>query len=134
MAIFRYGLRELLPPTIKLISGPGCPVCVTPNEYLDKAIALAKMDGVIIATFGDMMRVPGSRSSLEEEKANGASIKAVYSTDDALAMARKNKDKQVVFLGVGFETTWSDWRSSMSLLLRAAITSSYLRIPVSDIR
>jgi hydrogenase expression/formation protein HypD len=105
MAIFRYGLRELLPPAIRLISGPGCPVCVTPNEYLDKAIALAKMDGVIIATFGDMMRVPGSRSSLEEERANGASIKAVYSTDDALVMARKNKDKQVVFLGVGFETT-----------------------------
>lgn len=105
MAIFRYGLRELLPANICLISGPGCPVCVTPNEYLDKAIALSKMDDVIIATFGDMMRVPGSRSSLENEKAKGASIRAVYSTDDALDIARKNADKQVVFIGIGFETT-----------------------------
>ncbi len=105
MAIFRYGLRELLPANIRLISGPGCPVCVTPNKYLDKAIALSKMKDVIITTFGDMMRVPGSRSSLENEKAKGAAIKAVYSTDDALNIARKNTDKQVIFLGVGFETT-----------------------------
>lgn len=105
MAIFRYGLRGLLPSGIRLISGPGCPVCVTPNEYLDTAIALAGIDNVIITTFGDMMRVPGSRSSLEAEKAKGASVKAVYSTDDALALARRYPDKQVVFLGVGFETT-----------------------------
>jgi hydrogenase expression/formation protein HypD len=105
MAIFRYGLRELLPTNIRLISGPGCPVCVTPNDYLDKAIAIASMDGVVVATFGDMMRVPGSRSSLYAEKAAGADIRAVYSTDDAIAIARKNPGKQVVFLGVGFETT-----------------------------
>ncbi len=105
MAIFRFGLRDLLPANIKLISGPGCPVCVMPNDYLDKAIALSGMEGVTIATFGDMMRVPGSYSSLEIEKAAGASIWPVYSTDDALAMARKDPAKQVVFLGVGFETT-----------------------------
>ena len=105
MAIFRYGLRGLLPENIRLISGPGCPVCVTPADYLDKAIFIAGLEGVIVATFGDMMRIPGSHSSLEKEKAKGASVKAVYSTDDALDMARKKADSQVVFLGVGFETT-----------------------------
>lgn len=105
MAIFRFGLRRLLPDAIRLISGPGCPVCVTPNAYLDKAIAIAKMPNVILTTFGDMMRVPGSRSSLEQERTAGRSVKVVYSTDDALALARKHRDKEVVFLGIGFETT-----------------------------
>ena len=105
MSIFRYGLRGLLPENIRLISGPGCPVCVTPADYLDKAISIAGLKGVTIATFGDMMRIPGSRSSLEKEKAKGASVKAVYSTDDVLDMARKDARRQVVFLGVGFETT-----------------------------
>ena len=104
-AIFRFGLRDLLPSNIKLLSGPGCPVCVTPNGYLDHAIEIAKLPGVIITTFGDMIRVPGSRSSLEKEKAAGRAIKAVYSTDDALDIARKNPKREVVFLGVGFETT-----------------------------
>lgn len=105
MAIFRFGLKSILPENINLISGPGCPVCVTPNEFLDKAIALAGRKNVIITTFGDMMRVPGSYSSLEKEKAKGASIKMVYSTEDALKIAKVNPDKEVVFLGVGFETT-----------------------------
>ena len=105
MAVFRFGLRGLLPPNIKLISGPGCPVCVTPVEYLDRAIAIARLPDVIIATFGDMMRVPGSRSSLYREKADGKDVKTVYSTDDALRLAKKNPGKEVVFLGVGFETT-----------------------------
>ena len=105
MAIFRFGLRDILPDGIRLLSGPGCPVCVTPNAFLDKAIALTNMPGVILATFGDMFRVPGSYSSLEKEKAKGASIKTVYSSMDALEMAKKNADKEVVFLGVGFETT-----------------------------
>ncbi len=105
MAIFKFGLRSLLPANIKLLSGPGCPVCVTPNGYLDRAIAIAKLPNVIIATFGDMMRVPGSRSSLEKERASGREIKIVYSTDDAIDIAGRNPDKQVVFLGVGFETT-----------------------------
>jgi hydrogenase expression/formation protein HypD len=105
MSIFRFGLRDLLPKNINLISGPGCPVCVTPNEYLDKAIAIAALDNVIIATFGDLFRVPGSRSSLEKERAKGKDIRMVYSSLDALEIAKKNPDKEVVFLGIGFETT-----------------------------
>ena len=105
MSIFRFGLKSLLPENINLLSGPGCPVCVTPNEFIDKAIALAGMKNVIITTFGDMLRVPGSYSSLEKEKGKGASIKMVYSTEDALSIAAKHKDKEVVFLGIGFETT-----------------------------
>jgi hydrogenase expression/formation protein HypD len=105
VSIFRHGIRELLPPTIELLSGPGCPICVTANSDLDWAIALAEEPEVIIATFGDMVRVPGSRSSLEKAKAAGADVRVVYSTLDALHMARENPHRPVVFLGVGFETT-----------------------------
>ena len=105
MAIFRFGLRDILPGNINLISGPGCPVCVTPNEFIDKAISLGRRRDVIIATFGDMLKVPGSRSSLEKERARGASIKIVYSSIDALDLAKRRPDKEVVFLGIGFETT-----------------------------
>lgn len=105
MSIFRFGLRDILPPGIKLISGPGCPVCVTPNEYIDKAITVANTKDVIIATFGDMLKVPGSRSSLEKEKANGCDIRIVYSSLDALQIAEKNPKKEAIFLGIGFETT-----------------------------
>lgn len=105
MSIFRFGLRDILPANINLISGPGCPVCVTPNEFIDKAIALARRKDTIITTFGDMFKVPGSYSSLEKEKAKGAAIKMVYSSMDALELAKKMPDKEVVFLGIGFETT-----------------------------
>ncbi len=105
MSIFRFGLRDILPKGIKLISGPGCPVCVTPNEFIDKAIAIANAKGVIVATFGDMLKVPGSRSSLEKEKAKGRDIRIVYSSLDALDLARKYTTKRIVFLGIGFETT-----------------------------
>jgi len=105
MSVFKFGLRDILPANINLMSGPGCPVCVTPNEFIDRAIAISKIKGVIIATFGDMLRVPGSYSSLDKEKALGADIRVVYSTIDALELARKNRSKEVVFLGVGFETT-----------------------------
>jgi len=105
MAIYQYGLRTLLPPQVRLISGPGCPVCVTPNEYLDRAVALCRLPDVIVATFGDMVRVPGSSSSLQEERARGADIRVVYSPLDAVALAATNPGKRVVFLGVGFETT-----------------------------
>jgi hydrogenase expression/formation protein HypD len=104
-AIMRYGLRTLLPSTVDLRSGPGCPVCVTSNADLDRAIALAKVPGLILATFGDMMRVPGSRQSLQDAKAGGADVRMVYSTLDALTIARQNPARPVVFLGVGFETT-----------------------------
>jgi len=105
VAIFKSGIKSMLPDNVKLISGPGCPVCVTPNPYLDRAIALSRLDNIIIATFGDMMKVPGSSSSLEKEKTKGGDIRMVYSTLDALKIAQNNSDKKVVFLGVGFETT-----------------------------
>ena len=104
MSIGRYGLRSLLPSHIKLISGPGCPVCVTAAKEIDMMIKLASHD-VIVTTFGDLMRVPGSRSSLQKDRANGADVRVVYSPFDALEIAKKNPDKPVVFLGVGFETT-----------------------------
>ncbi|MGB8657563.1 MAG: hydrogenase formation protein HypD [Candidatus Zixiibacteriota bacterium] len=104
-AIFQSGIKTLLPPSIKLVSGPGCPVCVTPNQYLDRAIALSRLEDVIITTFGDMMRVPGSSSSLEKEKTRGSDVRVVYSTLDALRIARDDRAEKVVFLGVGFETT-----------------------------
>ena len=105
VTIFRYGIRQVLPETIEMVSGPGCPVCVTANANLDKAIALSRMPGVIIATFGDMIKVPGSYSSLQKVKADGADVRMVYSTMDALNIAEGNPDKSVVFLGIGFETT-----------------------------
>lgn len=105
MAIFRGGLRTLLPQSIRLLSGPGCPVCVTPASYLDEAIALSEREGVIVATFGDMVRVPGSNSSLEGQRAAGKRIAVVYSPLEALNIAENNPDKKVVFLAVGFETT-----------------------------
>jgi len=105
MAISRHGLRRILPCKINLISGPGCPVCVTPIDEIDKAIELAKIQNVIIATFGDMMRVPGTKSTLSKQKSVGRDIRIVYSAFDALALAKKNMDKNVVLLGIGFETT-----------------------------
>ena len=105
MAIFRFGLRDILPRNINLISGPGCPVCVTPNEFIDKAIALSRKKDLVITTFGDMLKVPGSYSSLEKERAGGSSVKIVYSSMDALELARKYPDKEIIFLGIGFETT-----------------------------
>jgi hydrogenase expression/formation protein HypD len=104
-AIARAGLRRLLPKSVRLISGPGCPVCVTPIEYLDRAVALARRPDVIVATFGDLIRVPSSASSLERESAAGRDVRIVYSPRDALAIARAEPARKVVFLGVGFETT-----------------------------
>jgi len=105
VSIMKHGIRQLLPPTIRMLSGPGCPVCVTPVADIDKAVALARMPGIIIATFGDMVRVPGSGSTLQKEKADGADVRIVYSTQDAIEIARQNPLKSVVFIGVGFETT-----------------------------
>lgn len=104
-AILRFGIPSLLPETVDLRSGPGCPVCVTSAEDLDHAIALAEVPEVILTTFGDMIRVPGSCTSLTEAKANGADVRVVYSPLDALQTARENRHRPVVFLGVGFETT-----------------------------
>lgn len=105
MSIYQFGIRSLLPPGVRLISGPGCPVCVTPVGYVDRAVAYARQPETIVATFGDMLRVPGSTSSLMQERARGADIRIVYSPLDALALADKNREKRIIFLGVGFETT-----------------------------
>ncbi|MDD5687807.1 MAG: hydrogenase formation protein HypD [Elusimicrobia bacterium] len=104
MAIASSGIKTILPKNISLLSGPGCPVCVTPTPIIDSAIELAKK-GHIIVTFGDMLRVPGSSSSLEKEKSNGCDIKIVYSCLDTIEIAKKNPKKEVIFVGVGFETT-----------------------------
>lgn len=102
---YRFGLPKLLPENVRLISGPGCPVCVTDESYIDNAIMLAGLKGTIIATFGDMMKVPGCASTLYRERAKGRDIRMVYSSLDALEIAGNNPSKDVVFLGVGFETT-----------------------------
>ena len=104
-AIVRYGIDRLLPPQIELVHGPGCPVCVTPLELIDKAIAIASQPNVIFASFGDMLRVPGSRKDLFIVKSEGGDVRVVYSPLDAVRIAREHPDKQVVFFAVGFETT-----------------------------
>jgi hydrogenase expression/formation protein HypD len=103
--IYKYKLRELLPPDLRLVSGPGCPVCVTPIEYIDKAVFLGLDKGVCIYTFGDLIRVPGTIMSLEQASAEGADVHPVYSPFQALEAARAQPGRQVVFLGIGFETT-----------------------------
>ncbi len=104
-SIVKYGIDELLPPEINLIHGPGCPVCVTPVEIIDEAIFLAQLPEVIFCSFGDMLRVPGTETDLLSVKASGGDVRIVYSPLDALTLARENPTKQVVFFGVGFETT-----------------------------
>jgi hydrogenase expression/formation protein HypD len=103
--IFRLGIRKILPAAIELISGPGCPVCVTPVGFIDEAVMLALDRGAVICTFGDVIRVPGTEMSLADARSKGAMIKMVYSPLDAAAYAKDNPDKNVVFLAVGFETT-----------------------------
>jgi hydrogenase expression/formation protein HypD len=116
-AIFRYGLEGLLPDIIEFVHGPGCPVCVLPMGRVDDCVAIAERPEVIFATFGDAMRVPGSRMSLLQAKAEGADVRMVYSPLDALALARRNPDREVVFFGLGFETTMP---STALTVLRAA--------------
>ncbi|MCS7007272.1 MAG: hydrogenase formation protein HypD, partial [Gaiellaceae bacterium] len=104
-AIYRHGLEDLLPPEIELVHGPGCPVCVIPMGRVDDAIAIAETAGVVLATFGDMLRVPGSRGSLLDAQARGADVRMVYSPLDALELARREPDRHVCFFAIGFETT-----------------------------
>lgn len=104
-AIVRFGIDELLPDDITLVHGPGCPVCVTPQELIDTAVAIAALPGVIFCSFGDMLRVPGSKGNLLSVKATGGDVRIVYSPLDALRFATENRDRQVVFFAVGFETT-----------------------------
>ena len=104
-AIFRYGIQQLLPDAVEFVHGPGCPVCVLPMGRVDDCLALAERPEVILATFGDAMRVPGSKKSLLEAKAEGADVRMVYSPLDALDLARRHPDREVVFFALGFETT-----------------------------
>lgn len=105
VAIFRAGIRQLLPEDVELVSGPGCPVCVTNDDYIDKAIEYSRRKDFVIATFGDMLKVPGSHSSLAAAVAEGADIRVVYSPLDCLRLAQENLRKKIIFLAVGFETT-----------------------------
>src|SRR5437763_6626076 len=103
--IYKHGIEDVLPRNIDLVHGPGCPVCVLPMGRVDDAIAIARTEGVIFTTFGDMMRVPGSKGSLLDAKAEGADVRFVYSPLDAYKLARQHPDRQVVFFAIGFETT-----------------------------
>ncbi|MDD5284452.1 MAG: hydrogenase formation protein HypD [Desulfuromonadaceae bacterium] len=135
MSIYQYGIRSLLPDNVRLVSGPGCPVCVTPIGYVDKAVACAADPHNIVATFGDMLRVPGSYSSLMEQRAEGADIRIVYSPLDAVSLAKNNPERRVVFLGVGFETTAPTIAASILEAARQKLTNycvlaSHKTIPI----
>lgn len=123
MSIFKSGVRGLLPSNIKLVSGPGCPVCVTSQGYIDTVIELSKSKDIIITTFGDMLKVPGNKSSLQNEKASGRDIRMVYSPLDAVKIAKENPDKEVVFLAVGFETTAPTIAISVEIAKRENISN-----------
>ncbi len=105
LALHRFGIAALLPPTIELLSGPGCPVCVTSRGYIDNAVALALSSGIVVCTYGDLIRVPGSALTLEQARAEGARVKVVHSPMQCIELANKDPGYQYVFLGIGFETT-----------------------------
>lgn len=132
--IMRYGLDELLPVGIELVHGPGCPVCVTPLETIDKAIALASRPEVILVSYGDMLRVPGSQSDLLRTKAMGGDIRVVYSPTEALKVTRQNQDRKVVFLAIGFETTapanaMAAWQAKRDGLNNFSVLVSHVLVP-----
>jgi hydrogenase expression/formation protein HypD len=122
-AIFRYGIQQMLPEEVEFVHGPGCPVCVLPMGRVDDCVAIAERPEVIFTTFGDAMRVPGSRKSLLKAKAEGADVRMVYSPLDALAIARKNPDREVVFFGLGFETTMPSTAMTLIQARRAGQTN-----------
>ncbi|MDY6835974.1 MAG: hydrogenase formation protein HypD [Chloroflexota bacterium] len=126
VSILKHGIRQLLPGNIEMLSGPGCPVCVTSNSELDKAIALSEIPRVTIATFGDMIRVPGTHTSLQKAKAGGADVRVVYSTTDALQIARDNPLRSVVFVGIGFETTAPTVAASILTAKEQRITNYFV--------
>ena len=126
VAIFRQGVRELLPDGLSLISGPGCPVCVTAVEDIEKAMEISRKENVIFTTFGDMMRVPGIKKNLSEAKAEGADIRVLYSPIDALKIASENKDKKIVFFATGFETTSPSAAATLFEADRKGINNFYI--------
>ena len=133
-AIMRYGLDQLIPDDIELVHGPGCPVCVTSLELIDKSLEIAANPDVIFTSYGDMLRVPGSRGDLFSVKASGGDIRVVYSPLDAVAIAQKNPSKQVVFFAIGFETTapanaMSVVQAKQLRLHNFSILTSHVRVP-----
>ncbi len=133
-AIVRHGIDQLLPPQIELVHGPGCPVCVTPLELIDKALAIAALPEVIFTSYGDMLRVPGSRRDLFSVRASGGDVRVVYSPLDAVKLAQQNPDKQVVFFAVGFETTapanvMSVMQARQLGLKNYSVLVSHVRVP-----
>ena len=126
VAIFRQGVRELLPDGLSLISGPGCPVCVTAVEDIEKAMEISRKENVIFTTFGDMMRVPGIKKNLSETKAEGADIRVLYSPIDALKIASENKDKKIVFFATGFETTSPSVAATLFEAEKRGISNFYI--------
>jgi hydrogenase expression/formation protein HypD len=132
--IMRYGLEELLPQELELVHGPGCPVCVTPLEIIDSAIEIASRPGVIFVSYGDMLRVPGSRSDLLRVKAAGGDVRIVYSPMDALKIAAENPDRPVVFFGIGFETTapanaMAVWQARQRGIANFSMLASHVLVP-----
>ncbi|MEX1248389.1 MAG: hydrogenase formation protein HypD [Anaerolineales bacterium] len=133
-AILRYGIDELLPPEIELVHGPGCPVCVTPLEQIDKSLALAARPDVIFTSYGDMLRVPGSNRDLFSVRSAGGDVRVVYSPLDAVKIAVENPDKQVVFFAIGFETTapanaMSVYQAARLGLKNFSVLASHVRVP-----
>lgn len=133
-AILRYGIDELLPPEIEMVHGPGCPVCVTPLEQIDKALALASQPNVIFTSYGDMLRVPGSGGDLFSVRGAGGDVRVVYSPLDAVKLAQENPDKQVVFFAIGFETTapanaMSVYQAARLGLNNFSVLMSHVRVP-----
>jgi len=130
--IIRHGLDQLLPPQLELVHGPGCPVCVTPLELIDQAIAIAGRPGVIFCSFGDMLRVPGSEQDLFRVKAEGGDVRVLYSPLDALGIAQGNPEREVVFFGVGFETTAP--ANAMAILQAQWLNITNFSVLVSHVR
>jgi hydrogenase expression/formation protein HypD len=132
--LIRFGIDEMLPPSVTMVHGPGCPVCVTPLEMIDRALAIARRPGVVFTSFGDMLRVPGSKTDLLSVKASGGDVRMVYSPLDALEIARKNPDREVVFFAVGFETTapanaMAVWQAKKAGVKNFSLLVSHVLVP-----
>lgn len=125
MAVERFGIRKTLPDNVRLISGPGCPVCVTPKSYIDKAIAMSDIKDIIVFSFGDMLKVPGTCSSLLKQRSKGK-VRIVYSPLDAALFAEKNQDKKIIFLGIGFETTVPTVASSVKYAKKKKLKNFFI--------
>ena len=132
--LMRYGIGDLLPKNVELVHGPGCPVCVTPLELIDQAIRIAGLPNITFTSYGDMLRVPGSHTDLFAAKAAGADVRIVYSPLDALKIAREHPERQVVFFGVGFETTapanaMAVWQARREGLTNFSMLASHVLVP-----